>query len=586
MTAISKQGVPLSHMIREFSPDYIGVLISKTLQERAEISKSARASLNSAIRNGVRIDRFRDASKAHPAQLGPRVLEAFREGDDRLVGAVLRAWTELRKNLLDVVVGHLDQRGLPSPGPNLRKRCFDERWPVGEWAQEIESILESNGGLDKDDVGIMLSYVSGRAPWRPEAGHDVRSLLLSEWLGSLGALPPEAPEWEEISSFIHVVGDLAASKDVERVGNITKDLADTLAETRQEYEAELRYLEIDLLTWQEDAIRRPGCLPSALDLANALATGLTEYREVRPQADSRREESARAVERAEREEAILGIVEKWDRLMEELDLPDATSSSNAGAEYSDGAASSLGSDGAAGQVVSGGTLAHVESGDLRSELDRARRDCKSLQSENENLTRATRDLESDRQSLSGENSALRDELSLSRRMEQGWRQAYVSARVASVVDEDKPSPASVREAVGRARETFPDQLLFALNSKSDKNSPFLGPDEVFDALAWLATDYHQLRSNPPGKTPPFDTLLKVSCPGWSYKPHQSALTRERFDEWYRTEVDGRFYDLAAHLGKGTSRDPQTTIRIAFAWDDERDRVIVGYLGRHQRNRTA
>ena len=171
-------------------------------------------------------------------------------------------------------------------------------------------------------------------------------------------------------------------------------------------------------------------------------------------------------------------------------------------------------------------------------------------------------------------------------MEEGWRQAYVSARVASAVDEDEPPPASVREAVDRARKAFPDQLLFAPNSKSDKNSPFLRPDEVFDALAWLATDYQQLRSNPPGKPPPFDTLLKVSCPGWSYRPHQSALTRERFDEWYRTEVDGRSYDLGAHLAKGTNHDPQTTIRIAFAWDDERDRVIVGYLGRHQRNRIA
>ena len=530
------------------------------------------------------------------------MLEAFREGDDRLVGAVLRAWAELRKDLHDVVVEHLAQRGLPVSGPNLRKRRFDEIWPVGEWAREIESMLESNGDLDEDDIGMMLSYVTGRAPQGPEAGHDFRSPLLCEWLDRLGGLPPEAPEWEEISSFIHVVGDLAASKEVERVLNITKELADILAETRQEYETELRYLEIDLLTWQEDAVRRPGCLPRALNLAKALDTRLTEYRKVRPQAESRREESGRAVERANCEEAILGMVEEWDRMIGEMELPDADLSSNGQTEYSDGwaadpdtgapngegprsgAAPVLGADGATGEDVFESILSRGDSENLRSELDRVRRDVKSLWSDNESLTRINRDLETDRQSLSGENSTLRDELALSRSLEESWRQAYVDSRVATLEEEGEPPPASVGEAVARAQKVFPEQLVLAPNSKSDKNSAFLKPDEVFDALAWLATDYHRLRSDPPGKPPPFDRLLKASCPGWSYKPHQAALTKERFDDWYRTEVSGKSFELGAHLGKGTDRDPQTTIRIAFAWDDEQDRVIVGFIGLHQRNR--
>lgn len=596
MPATSKQCVPLSRMIREFSPDYIGVLIAKTLQGKAEISKSARASLNSAIRNGVRVDRFRDASKAHPAQLSPRVLEAFREGDDRLVGAVLRAWAELRKDLHDMVVEHLRLRGLPAPGPNLRKRRFEEIWPAGEWAREVESILESNGGLNEDDIGLMLSYVSGRAPQGPEVDHEFNSPLLNELLDSLGGLPPEAPEWEEISSFIHGVGDLAASKEVERVLNITKEFADILAETRQEYEAELSYLEIDLLTWQEDAVRRPGCLPRALNLAKALDTSLTEYREVRPQADSRREESTRAVERAEREKTILALVEDWDQLIEELEQAHAASSSNGvttgqdasapnGGDHKPDATPAMGADRANGQDVTVSMLAPGEWEDLRSELDRARGDANSLRSDNERLTRINRVLETDRQSLSGDNSTLRDELALSRSLGESWRQAYVGSRVARVEEEQgEPAPASVSEAVARAQKVFPDQLVLALNSKSDKNSAFLRPDDVFDALAWLATDYHRLRSDPPGKPPPFDRLLKASCPGWSYKPHQAALTKERFDDWYRTEVNGRSYDLSAHLGKGTDRDPQTTIRIAFAWDDERERVIVGFIGLHQRNR--
>ena len=108
---------------------------------------------------------------------------------------------------------------------------------------------------------------------------------------------------------------------------------------------------------------------------------------------------------------------------------------------------------------------------------------------------------------------------------------------------------------------------------------------MFDALGWLATEYHRQRSNP-GDAPNFDKLIKEACPGWSYKPKQTVETKEQFVEWYTTTLDGKTYELDAHIGKGTSFDPQQTIRIAFDWDDDFKQVIVGFLGRHQRNRRS
>ena len=108
---------------------------------------------------------------------------------------------------------------------------------------------------------------------------------------------------------------------------------------------------------------------------------------------------------------------------------------------------------------------------------------------------------------------------------------------------------------------------------------------MFDALAWLATAYHDRRANP-GGSPDFDRLLKESCPGWSYKSSQTEITREQFEEWYTTTWEGKSYVLNPHLGKGISYDPQNTIRIAFDWDDDRKRVVVGYIGMHQRNRKS
>ena len=172
-------------------------------------------------------------------------------------------------------------------------------------------------------------------------------------------------------------------------------------------------------------------------------------------------------------------------------------------------------------------------------------------------------------------------------MEESWRVAYVSARAADAggpVEEATP-PDTVNEAVARVEESFPNQLAISLNSKSAKNSPFQRPGEVFDALAWLATVYHSRRMRP-GKQPHFDKLLRESCSGWSYKPKQTEVTKEQFDEWYTTTMDGRSYDLDAHIGKGNSYDPKNTIRIAFAWDDELSKVVVGYIGHHQRTRSS
>ncbi len=110
--------------------------------------------------------------------------------------------------------------------------------------------------------------------------------------------------------------------------------------------------------------------------------------------------------------------------------------------------------------------------------------------------------------------------------------------------------------------------------------------EDLSALAWLATDYHRVRSDGGGDTANLDKAIKEACPGWSYIPHQSAVTIGKFKDWYFTEVDGRKHELAEHVGRGSSGNPQHTIRIAFAWDNDAKKVIVGYVGHHQRSQRS
>ena len=227
---------------------------------------------------------------------------------------------------------------------------------------------------------------------------------------------------------------------------------------------------------------------------------------------------------------------------------------------------------------------------LEAETSRLRDDNARLAEDNQRLDLDNQGLRSDKGLLGEEIDELRIELARKDETENYWREAYIAASAGQTRAAMGASPddelTSVNEALDLAQTMFPNELAIALNSKSSKNSPFRKPDEVFGALSWLATEYHRLRTNPSSSRPDFNRLLKESCPGWFYKPGQTEVTAEQFIEWYTTTVDNKTFELYHHIGKGNSHDPQHTIRIAFAWDDDNQRVAVGFLGLHQRNRRS
>ena len=55
----------------------------------------------------------------------------------------------------------------------------------------------------------------------------------------------------------------------------------------------------------------------------------------------------------------------------------------------------------------------------------------------------------------------------------------------------------------------------------------------------------------------------------------------QFEEYYEIVVDGRKGNLEEHIGTGNGY-ARGTIRIAFLWEADRRKVVVGYIGRHQR----
>ena len=580
MTTEQSNGIPMSYVILHFDPDYVHDVILRALKHRSGASDSVRDTLNSAIADTVRLDGFRDASKAQPQQLAETMLASLRQGNHRLAAGVFRSWTESHEELRTVVTEHLTSAEITVGGPNYREGAFSSVWDWDDWRGHVQAILESRDDLEREDVGMMLCCVSGMMPKLADDNWDFESSDLQEWAEHLDELPHDAPEWDEIDDFIDVVAEIAGRKANEREALQTGELTEKLDAICTEFDSELRYLGVDVSSWNEQASEKSHPLGGTLDLATELYESLSLYRPVRQQADSRAEEAERALERARHEEEILRVVLDWKSLMSSAadaddELPNDSDSPRAVDEEP------ANPDAAEPEPA----VSAEEHEAALAELNRLKEDSESLRAENARLTQANVDLEVDKRTLDDERGKLKEDLSQSHDMEEVWRLSHVAAMAADAGTPGEPqsAPASVNEAVARAEESFPDQLVFALNSKSDKNSPFQKPNDLFDALAWLATAYHQRRTKP-GKTPDFDKLLKEACSGWSYKAGQTEVTREQFSQWYTATLDGARYDLSHHLAKGNSRDPRSTIRIAFDWDEERRQVIVGFIGLHQRNR--
>ena len=580
MTDIKKHQQPMNMAF--FPPitsrEHALSVIDRALDFRSEASDSARSRLNSAIKDSVNLQGFRDASRAQRHQLQKPVRQEVRRGNDKLAGAILRAWEESQEALRTVVANYLSSKGISVDGPDLQGGMFRDTWPRYQWAAECELIAneEANSQFDAEDIALMLCFVSGSFPADTQAA--IESPLLQGWFDELSELPPEAPEWDYVDEFASSLRGIALAKITERVTVQVEAIASSITEMSEEFDEELRYLEIDIGSWSADDAVRADLVDIALDQITALKTALSEYHSIRPQASSRSEESERAPERERCEKAIFDIVAAWDDTMNVPEEPDDQASQVSDDDrpvtsYTD--------------AVQSGYDSTEGDDSISPELGRLRRGNEALSSENDQLKQDSEHLRADLSALKDEIGQMKGELSQSHEMQEYWRRAYVSESAGQVrTEEDQPVIlSSVEDALDIAEKTFPSRLRIALNSKSAKNSPFQKPDEVFDALAWLATEYHRRRSNP-GAAPNFDKLIKESCPGWSYKSKQTEVTKEQFTEWYTTTLDGKSYKLDAHIGKGTSFDPHQIIRIAFDWDDDLKQVIVGFVGRHQRNRRS
>ena len=546
-----------------FGEKFRVAVVAGALRARKGAAASLRNRLNAHLRH-LRMDGFRDGSKAPPGLLVAPVLDAIECGFDSLAGAVLNLWATSETELREDALRELENAGIPV-GEEIADGGFDGAWPFADWLDRRDAMAERRPDANPDAIGLMLAVTANRLPTPPTLPRLETPRFL-DWLDELYELDPEAPEWEEAGDFALYLLMLGDEKIEERRQATFAARDAAVRRLVEAYADELSYLGIDLEAWLDDSVRDPVL---TVRLTGELGEALALYRPVRPQGATLAEETERAGQRAELEAAVLAIPPMWEALPREPGPetdpePEDTEDSPPKEDQVE----------AKPREMVEMRRAYRQS---RAECDRLRVDAAELETERNRLTEANASLRLAKEQLDDEIGRLRGALDRARSTEEDWRRAYVEARRARVAEDGRAREiASVAEALELAARSFPDALAISLNAKSDPDVPFARPAEVFDALAWLATAYRRRGA----------TGIEESCPGWFHKRDQSQVTVGMYPEWYRTSYEGRMIAATNHIGKGTSFDPRSTIRIGFAWDEETQRVIVGYLGRHQRNRKS
>jgi hypothetical protein len=602
--------------------EYGEVVVRQALNWREQASGEAHQAFDAAVReSGVRVQGFQNAERAPAFRLQGPLFQAVHRSDG-LAGAVLRMWAEANQSLHEAVVTHLEDRDLPTDGLDFPGGRFRGSWSLDRCQTEQDRIIQIYGDqYDRDDVALMLCYVSGNRAAFPDDGSEEATPsptndMLDGCLAYLQELSPYAAEWERlIPAFIVRVGDIIESKRAER--DLAARLDRAIEEVGTDFSGELTYLELRTESWSAALLASPAAASEALELVAGLKASLGEYRPIREQAPVRSEEQARAASRTQLEASVLSIVDRIRQLntgeegagdlgpqprpdpAEEPatnappDLPLAPQSLAAeltptgdldplrGPETNGNATESA----ATAEAGPSPAPTVAEDSGAKALLPEAPAVAASAVSEAEYTALQTENLSLEQELGYAREEAelLRDDLRDNLALAESWRLAYETERQESA---NKPEPemrpiADVHGAVRLAREKFREQIIFQPNSESEiEDNPFNTPETVWKALQWLATIYYQSRIGNL-REPDFDRSIREAC-GWWYKSDQHDTTMGRYPSSYTTKVDGRTYRLEEHIGKGTNWDARYTIRIAFDWDRSKRKVIVGYIGRHQR----
>ena len=564
--------------------EYRSTVVERALNWRKKASPEAKKLLRSAITSSnFEIQGFRSAS-AHNAPSGRLVdpIVGRMPFSNRLSTAILKTWVESHDRLYAEAVEYHEKYDLPIEKQSLDEQ-FRNTWQIDQWERETEAFVNIYDKNRREDAALMLCYVSGSMPLPPLSDLDqdessMEGSRLPMWVNHLQALPPEASEWEHIAEFVDEVRQISQSKEKEALRVRSARLEGDISGIREDYASELTYLERDTNAWSADNFPTIAEISAAVQRVGQFSELLAEYRPLREQATTRSEEDDRRRRRLEMEPRVLEFMDELNEFMlrapSEVDDSLPAEAASVEPEQDD----SLEPAGSAGDAAHADPSVDAAYASLQAEQASLSEQCRKFEQRIESL-------QADKQSLHQRIKDQRVALNESRRDADYWRTQFIDARKllpggVQSTDDEEEKMRDVKDVIERATAAFHRELLIQPNSRSDKAPRFRDAQSVWDALAWLATDYYKSRCGQASEID-LDYSLREAC-GWWYKPNQSDTAMNKYRDYYTTKVNGKTYLLDKHIGKGSSKDPRYTIRIGFAWDKERQVVVIGYIGQHQK----
>jgi hypothetical protein len=140
-------------------------------------------------------------------------------------------------------------------------------------------------------------------------------------------------------------------------------------------------------------------------------------------------------------------------------------------------------------------------------------------------------------------------------------------------------------------ENYGDQVVLSSAVKSMLKNPKAGKyrdvNLIYAAVETLATNYYKMKVSV-GQEAEFyrarfeSHLARLHLeddPSLSPLSFKNRLLRDD----YTVKVDGEKHILGRHLKRGGSADPTEIVRVYYAWDEKRKRVVIGGLAGHKPN---
>lgn len=578
---------PLGFLFTLLDEGPLETVVREALESRTQLPSVVRDALNRSLDTHVKVDGFRSAGSAPVPFILRQVCELV-QSSQHLAAPVLRAWYETHPDLRSAVAALLEEREIPVRQPDFLTEPLEVLFQRSPVTDALAACTESLQGYDQDKVALMVQLMAGKAlvddldATEPGPLHVDDDLVVSKVLQTalelLAQMPPTAPEWEAaIPEFSASLVNLIATKREER--EAASSLGRVLATIQEEHRGLLEFFQCNTGNWQLEASEPGFPFQKVQEQASRFRDLLDEYAPLHDRAPVAAEE----LERAKRRMELLPRILETNSVLQRMFNGEDPAPNGEEQESSEDTEPVCNGDSALvrGTFLTAGARDAGDSAGLFSAIPPCDIDeYLLLRLEYQDLEQENDDLEHENEGLKSQVKRLEQQLYESRTNQESllWAVAY---RDNPEETEEVPELDSVGAAVALAKERYPGQLLFQLNAESEAEvSGFKWPDQVWNALRWLATDYFtsHLGDLP---IPNIDEACREACGMW-YKTSQHETTMTQFRESYTTRVNGRAIWLGEHIGKGNSFDPRRTIRIAFDWDRQLQKVVIGYIGQHQR----